>query len=112
MFDFNSTKPLLKSQEFHWMSTAENLQDAWYRGIVIFRDTAHLILTPTTSFMGYLMSKVYQGKPRIIRQFENYPYSFRDHVARIQSRPRAAEPGRLAPQWNDLATSPPGGVEV
>ena len=43
------------------------------------------------------------------------PYSFRDQVARVQSRQRAAVSGELVLQLNDLATPSPrrfGGVGV
>ena len=39
-------------------------------------------------------------------------YSLHEHVVRIQFLSLAAASGRLAPQLNDFATPPPGGVEA
>ena len=40
------------------------------------------------------------------------PFSFRDHVALVQSRPPAAVSGSSALQLNDPVAFPPGGVEM
>ena len=39
------------------------------------------------------------------------PYSFRDYMALVQSRPAASVSGRFMPQLNDLAASPLDGVD-